>query len=56
MSHMVTSFLVGVVLVRSDDFQKVCLSHPEGLLSIINTELPKLVVSMGNQLSDDIKV
>ena len=56
MSHMVTSFLVGVVVVKGDAFKEHCQSYPEQLLTTLNSELPKLVLTMGNQLSHDIKV
>jgi len=56
MSHMVDSFVVGVVNVKGYTFKDHCLSYPKQLLSTLNSELPNLVVGMCNQLSYDIKV
>jgi len=53
---MITSFLVGMVIVKVESFKEYCLAYPESILSDLEVAFPKLVAKKADDLVRDIKV
>lgn len=56
MEGMILSFRVGMVEVKVNKFQQLCLTHPQSVIDKLDVELPRIATTKCDLLSDEITV